>query len=137
MPCDGDFVPPLSSRVDLDEYARKLAAATRFEAWSGGPLVGLLAAYCNDQERRIAYVTSVSVERRLRREGIASGLIDSCVERVRCIGIERIELEADRDDMGAVSLYKRSGFTITSRRGRRTTMRLSTGSDAPPKETSR
>jgi len=60
--CDADFLPPLSSRVEIVDYARKIVAqAARFEAWSGGRLVGLVAMYCNDQERQIAYITSVSV----------------------------------------------------------------------------
>ena len=50
--CDADFVPPLSGRVEINEYAKKIAnKATRFEAWSGGMLVSLVAAYCNDHEK--------------------------------------------------------------------------------------
>ena len=62
--CDADFIPPLSNRIDINKYAQKIASrATRFEAWSDSTLVGLVAAYCNDQENHIAYITSVSVER--------------------------------------------------------------------------
>jgi hypothetical protein len=45
--CDADFVPSLSGRVDINDYAKKIVnKAMRFEAWSGGELVGLVAAYC-------------------------------------------------------------------------------------------
>lgn len=60
--CDADFVPPLSSRVEIKDYAQKIAnKATRFEAWSDGTMVGLVAAYYNDHENRLVYITSVSV----------------------------------------------------------------------------
>ena len=60
--CDADFVPLLSSRVEIKNYAKKIInKATRFEAWSGDTLLGLVAAYYNDQEKRIAYITSISV----------------------------------------------------------------------------
>ena len=62
--CDADFVPPLSGRVEISSYAHKIAGnATRFEAWAGGALVGLVAAYCNDSERRSAYITTVKIGR--------------------------------------------------------------------------
>ena len=55
--CDTDFVPPLSGRVEINDYVQKIfGKATTFEAWSSGALVGLVATYCNDQEKRIAYI---------------------------------------------------------------------------------
>jgi len=51
--CEADFVPPLSGRLEINDYAKKIASkAMRFEAWSDGRLVGLVAGYCNDQEKR-------------------------------------------------------------------------------------
>ena len=76
--CDADFVPPLSGRVEIRDYAQKIASkATRFEAWSGGTLVGLVAAYCNDRDKRIAFITSVSVLREWTGKGIAARLMKS------------------------------------------------------------
>ena len=35
--CDADFVPPLTGRVEINSYAKKIVSkATRFEAWSSG-----------------------------------------------------------------------------------------------------
>ena len=71
--CDTDFVPPLVGRVEITDYAKKIAnMAMRFEAWAGGTLIGLVAAYCNHQESRIAYITSVSVLRAWMGKGIAA-----------------------------------------------------------------
>ncbi len=59
--CDAAFQPPLSHRLVITDYAKKIAdKATRFEAWSNDSLVGLLAAYCDATESDSAYITSVS-----------------------------------------------------------------------------
>jgi len=109
--CDADFAPPLSSRVEITEYARKIAGkAARFEAWSGGALIGLVAAYCNDRERRIAYITNVSVLREWTGRGIAARLLRRCIEHARGTGMRRIRLEVESDNAPAIKLYARSGF---------------------------
>ena len=109
--CDADFVPPLSGRVEINDYAKKIAnKATRFEAWSGGTLVGLVAAYCNDQEKRIAYITSVSVLKEWMGKGIAARLMSQCIEHAKASGMRQISLEVASDNAPAIRLYEKSGF---------------------------
>lgn len=113
LSCDADFVPPLSGRVEIRDYARKIASkGTRFEAWSGGTLVGLVAAYCNDQEKRIAYITSVSVLRAWAGKGIAARLMKQCIEHAKAAGMRRISLEVASDNAPAIRLYEESGFVM-------------------------
>ncbi len=109
--CDTAFVPPLSGRVEISDYAQKIASkATRFEAWSGGTLVGLVAAYCNDHEKRIAYITSVSVLREWIGNGIAVRLVGQCIEYAKTSGMRQISLEVASDNAPAIRLYEKSGF---------------------------
>jgi len=109
--CDADFVPPLSGRVEICDYAQKIATnAMRFEAWSGGTLVGLVAAYCNAQEEGIAYVTSVSVLKPWTAKGIAGRLLNRCVEHAKDAGMQRISLEVASDSTPAIKLYEKAGF---------------------------
>ena len=109
--CDADFMPPLSTRVSIMEYAQKIASkATRFEAWSGGTLIGLVAAYCNDQEKRIAYITSVSILREWTGKGIAARLLCQCIEHARVSGMRRIGLEVESNNTSAIKLYEKNGF---------------------------
>lgn len=109
--CEADFVPPLSGRVAIDDYARKIARnATRFEAWSGETLIGLVAAYCNDQEKRVAYITSVSVLQAWVGKGIAARLLGQCVENAKASGMRKICLEVARANNPAIKLYEKSGF---------------------------
>jgi len=109
--CDADFVPPLSDRVGINDYAKKIASkATRFEAWSGGTLVGLVAAYCNDREKGIAYITSVSVLREWIGKGNSARLISQCIEHAKVAGMRQISLEVASDNAPAIRLYEKNGF---------------------------
>lgn len=108
---DAYFVPPLSERVEISHYANKIASkASRFEAWSAGTLIGLVAAYNNDHESRIAHITSVSVIREWMGKGIASRLVAQCIEHVKASGMRLISLEVARDNAPAIKLYEKYGF---------------------------
>jgi ribosomal protein S18 acetylase RimI-like enzyme len=109
--CDADFVPPLSGRVKISDYAEKIAnRAARFEAWSDGALVGMVAAYCNDREKGIAYVTSVSVLREWVGRNIAAHLMNQCVEHAKALRMNQVALEVAGDNVRAVRLYEKCGF---------------------------
>jgi ribosomal protein S18 acetylase RimI-like enzyme len=112
--CDRAFMPPLSERLDIGDYAVKLAAnATRFEAWLGDELTGLVAAYCNSADKGTAFITSVSVLVQQQGKGIAANLLEHCIVYVRNIGFIRMELEVDNRNETAMALYKRFGFVST------------------------
>ena len=111
--CDADFVPPLSGRVEINDYARRITSkAIRFEAWSGDTLVGLLAVYCNDQVKRIAYITTVSVLRAWTSNGIATHLMGQCIEHVKASGMRQISLDVANDNAPAIKLYEKNGFAV-------------------------
>ncbi len=109
--CDADFVPPLSGRLDINDYAHKIASkAVRFEAWSGSTLIGLVAAYCNDHKTHTAYITSVSVLKKWTGKGIAAHLIEQCVKHAKTTGMQQISLEVASDNAPAIKLYEKNGF---------------------------
>jgi ribosomal protein S18 acetylase RimI-like enzyme len=109
--CDADFSPPLSGRIEIKDYTQKIVGkAARFEAWSSGTLVGLVAAYCNDQEKRIGYITSVSVLREWTGKGIAERLMLQCIEHARSSDMRQINLEVSSENRPAIMLYEKSGF---------------------------
>lgn len=111
--CDADFVPPLSGRTEIGNYAKKIVSKTmRFEAWAGGTLVGLVAAYCNDQESRTAYITSVSVLKEWTGKGVAAHLVGQCVEHAKSMGMRQISLEVAEYNTPAIKLYEKSGFVV-------------------------
>lgn len=109
--CDADFIPPLSGRVDIRSYAAKIAdKAMRFEAWADGVLVGLVAAYCNDREGGVAYITSVSVLKAWSGKGIAALMMESCIQHARASGLRQARLEVAQNNGPAIRLYEKIGF---------------------------
>ncbi len=109
--CDENFVPHLSLRVALNEYSSKIYNnAVRFEAWSEGALVGLMATYCNDLKCGTAYITSVSVLADTMGRGVASRLMSDCIRHAESVGFQRLELEVDQNNTKAIRLYEKKGF---------------------------
>ena len=109
--CDADFTPPLSARLDLGEYAAKLAdRAARFEAWDGGRLVGLVAAYVTPGAPE-AFISNVSVVSELRGHGVAAALVAECIDRARGSGAAKLTLEVATADRAAGRFYEKLGFT--------------------------
>jgi ribosomal protein S18 acetylase RimI-like enzyme len=109
--CDADFTPPLSARLDLADYAAKLAErAVRFEAWDGERLVGLVAAYVTPGAPE-AFISNVSVVSELRGHGVAAALVADCIDRARGSGAATLRLEVATADRAAGRFYEKLGFT--------------------------
>lgn len=109
--CDADFIPVLSARTRIEDYAQKIASrACRFEAWAEGTLVGLVAAYFGTEEPRVIHVTSVSVLSDWTGHGIAASLIERCFARAVKLGIGRVTLEVAETNAPAAGLYEKFGF---------------------------
>lgn len=109
--CDDGFHPPLSERVGLEEYARKVFEnAVTFEAWSGTILVGLVAVYLNNEAKQSAYITNVSVLHTFLRLGIASRLLKDCVEYATEKNVKEIALEVNVENEPAINMYRKFNF---------------------------
>ena len=109
--CNADFVPPLSDRVEIGEYARKITEkALRYEAWVDGILVGLVAFYCNDNENGIAYITNISVSNSWVGKNVAARLMGRCIEHTKRLGMRMIVLEVAKNNIPAIKLYEKNGF---------------------------
>lgn len=121
--CDAAFVPPLHTRVVLADYAARLGRhATRFEAWQGNRLVGLVAVYCNAEDRGAAFVSSVSVDMALRGRGIARRLMTDAIAQAAALGFRTMVLEVDLDSGAALRLYRSLGFAVAAKRDGTATM---------------
>jgi 2-polyprenyl-3-methyl-5-hydroxy-6-metoxy-1,4-benzoquinol methylase/predicted GNAT family acetyltransferase len=107
--CDHQFVPALSSRVNLCEYAAKLATrAERFEVFEGDMLVALVAVYINADS---AFISNVSVEDQLGGQGVGSRLVRDAVTRAFSTGVRQVRLETDRRNRRALKMYSALGFS--------------------------
>jgi ribosomal protein S18 acetylase RimI-like enzyme len=123
--CDADFSPRLSLKVDIGDYSRKISArAQTFEAWFGDTLVGLVAAYMNDSRTHSGFITNVTVAKAFMGHGIASALLDRCLDRSRQEGMQVIGLEVSMESREAIRLYEKLGFSELERKGDIVLMRL-------------
>ena len=114
--CDARFSPPLSDRVDIGEYSRKLRLnAITFEAWNGESLVGMVAAYLNVGERS-CFITNTSVLAEFSGRGVAARLLAACLERARAEQVETVSLEVSQDSRPAIRLYAKFGFQVVGNR---------------------
>jgi ribosomal protein S18 acetylase RimI-like enzyme len=126
--CDVGFSPRLSLKVDIGEYSRKISArAKTFEAWFGDTLVGLVAAYMNDSRTRSGFISNVSVANAFTGRGIASALLDRCLDSLRQEGMEVIGLEVSMESREAIRLYETLGFSELERKGEIVVMSLTIG----------
>ena len=123
--CEANFIPSLSERIDIEDYAKKIAdQAARFEAWVGNVLIALIAAYCNDNKNPSAYITSVSVLKGWQGKGVASLLIQQCFEHIKLLGFDYVTLEVSNENISAIKLYEKHGFMISRTHGKSVFMQL-------------
>lgn len=109
--CGDTFIPPLAKRVNIKEYAQKIhEKSVTFEAWDGVFLIGFIAAYFNDTTNSSAYITNVSVARNFAGAGIASKLLNMCIEYARNNNFTELTLEVYKNNNPAVRLYNKFGF---------------------------
>lgn len=110
---DQDFIPPLSTRIKLEDYAAKLVdKAVLVGAKWHGRLVGLVAFYCNDLATRRAYVTCLGVAAEARGRGLGVTLIRQAMAVSHAAGMEVMDLQIDGDRPSLLAFYQRFGFRI-------------------------
>ncbi len=109
--CNNQFIPPLSSRVSLDNYAKKITEnAILFEGWAEEKLVGMVAMYLNDDNH--GYITNVSVYKEFGGKGIAKQIFVNLIGYSKLNNISELKLEVNSINFVAINLYKYFGFEI-------------------------
>lgn len=109
--CDLDFFPSLSSRVSLEDYAKKLYNnSITFEAWDENELIGMIAVYFNDLTESIGYISNVCVEDKYKGYHIASDLMQKCIKYAKEHEFKNIVLEVNKKSKAAIHLYHKFNF---------------------------
>lgn len=108
---DKDFPTPLSDRVNLYEYAKKLASSAVVSAiFNENKILGMVALYCNDTEKGYAYVPLVAVLPEARGRKISRALMASAVSIARDNNFKIIGIHTENSI--ALHLYESLGFKI-------------------------
>ena len=123
--CDEGFSPPLSQKVNIKEYAKKIfERAVTFEAWKNNLVAGLIAAYFSDTASRKAFITNVSVIKKCLGQGIASELMKMCIHYAKQNDFDEIALEVGKNNNTAIALYEKFGFSVEGNMGDNLKMKL-------------
>jgi ribosomal-protein-alanine N-acetyltransferase len=121
--CNQRFRPPLSTRLKIPAYARKIRdKAHTFEAWMGEALIGLVAAYMNEEDRT-CHITSVSVIEEFSGQGIAGQLLEACLGQARACRLSSASLEVSNQSQIARHVYEKYGFRVQLNLGGKLFMR--------------
>lgn len=98
---------------NLNAYLDKIQNNAEFIThYSAGKCAGFVAFYCNDKNKKNAYVTLVLLAPSFRGKGIASSLIRYTLEYCKNNKFEKCELEVRKDNYSAIRLYEICGFRI-------------------------
>lgn len=108
---DQDFIHPLSSKVNLREYAIKLSELAYISAATqGDSIIGMVAMYCNDFENNKAYIPLVAVDSRFRGKHIGRSLMTAAISYAKSNGFKTIGIHTENPI--ALYLYTSLGFII-------------------------
>ena len=116
--CDKDFVPKLSSRVNIEDYCKKLFNNANFVTInSDEKIIGLVAIYTNNFQTKEAYISSVCLLKEYRGKGLSKVLISETIKYTVSLGMEIIRLEVGIENETAKKLYESFNFYMVERRG--------------------
>ena len=108
-----EFVSSLSRRVDLDEYAMKLASSAKMIAhMEEAKIVSLCAFYFSKQEC-LTFVSHLGVARTHQGRGLSRQLLDCLHKSQFNPGVceaSAISLEVEEGNTFAISVYSKLGF---------------------------
>jgi ribosomal protein S18 acetylase RimI-like enzyme len=108
--CSKNFIPELSSYVNIDSYSAKLfQKAMRVEAFIESELIGLIAIYVNEQKEE-SFISNVSVLPIFEGKGVAKKLFEKTLKLLKNLKLNKIQLEVDLMNVKAITFYQKLGF---------------------------
>ena len=123
----GDLLPrPLRSRMDVDEYAKKLKMnAEIFVAFDNdGDLAGLMCLYANNMSSKEAYLPFIGIIPSFQGKGLGRTMMQRAIAIARQKHMQSINLEVGPDNLKAQNLYEKLGFMFTNKTGNSWHMKL-------------
>lgn len=106
---DDEFPTPLSARVNIDAYAKKLAEFSEFSfCRDGESIIGMISCYTNRPP--LGYMTHACVKKQYQARKVFSKLFQQLRDNAKERGILRFQLEVDADNSNARRIYEHYGF---------------------------
>ena len=108
---DSEFVIPLSRKVDLDEYAKKiLSQGVVLVTLSKGEISSMIGTYCNDTINRISYVPIFTISKQAQLDGFHTrDYLGVLIKVLYSAGMKKFYCQTANKTVAAI--YRRIGFT--------------------------
>lgn len=105
----------LIEQVGVEEYIEKIQSRAEVLChYVEGSLAGLVAFYCNDQKRKMAFITLVVTSPERRGKRLAMTMVRHVLWLAKSRGFASCRLEVRKDNTAALALYTKIGFAITN-----------------------
>lgn len=110
----GDYMPRLSSTVNIEEYACKLCTRGIVLGLYGvdNVLAGVIAGYCNDEINKVAFVSQLHVIEKARCCGNGKLLMDEFFAHAKTCGMQKVVLMVNKNNQIAMQFYSRYGLVL-------------------------
>ena len=97
---------------NIKKYLLKIDEFSVFEKYYiDNQLAGLVSFYCNNEGTKEAFITLVLVDHSYRGKGIAQKLIIKVIDIIKEQGFLKCALEVKADNLNAIKLYSKIGFS--------------------------
>ena len=111
-----DFLPLSDS--EIEGYLSKIDSLSIFNKYYiENNLAGFVSFYCNNEESKEAFITLVLVDESYRGMSIAQKLIIKVIDIIKEQGFLKCNLEVKADNVNAIKLYSKIGFSENYRKG--------------------
>lgn len=108
---DKEFQRPLSEKVNLVEYARKLSQYSTFSyCIEQDEMIGMISCYTNRPPK--GYISNVCVKSKFQGRGVFGNMLERLLKEVVALEIDVIRLEVDEDNVTAQNVYMKKGFVF-------------------------
>ena len=112
---DNQLPTSLSNRVNLLEYAKKIVDnAVSLAIKENNKIISCAIFYCNDTDKKAAYLTLLGTLIGNEGKGYASALLNATEKRCMLAGMKKIYLDTDIKNNKAIALYSKRGYVIES-----------------------
>lgn len=107
---------PPNQAYSREEYRYSLATAQAINLIheEDKTLVGFVGAF-HHKAWRIGHIYTVNVHPKARGAGLGSQLMAEAERRLAALGMKRVVLEVNVDNVGAMKLYEKCGYARTAR----------------------
>lgn len=110
---DKDFYIPLSTRVDIGAFSKKLSdLSTTFFAVKDGVVGGLICSYFYQPDTKKGFITLVHTKHEYRGQHLSVFLLDALKRYAIDNGFESVDLFVSKQQAAAYNLYINHGFNL-------------------------